>query len=215
MQSSLCVGNQSGQSGQNTLLAFVELISGFMLFKQKHCDSTIFTCWAPNCTNNMIQHCAEGKWRHWHSDDSHFISCVYVIVHVQRAVGPQWTVVLLLSPSPALWFDWTPVQLILLLFLQVYSNKAAAVVLYLFLSASSPAAGVTPHLSDLSLLSNHTQEKDVMRLGDICLWGWMGWHLAGMCSREVLCSAVVLLDRDNPAVSEDDNPLKRHSFTLL
>lgn len=66
MQSSLCVGGQFGQSGQNTHLVFVEQTSGFMLFRQKHCGSTISTCWAPNCTNNMIQHCAEGQWRHCH-----------------------------------------------------------------------------------------------------------------------------------------------------
>lgn len=101
---------------------FVELTSGFMLFEQKHCDSTVSTCWAPNCTNNMIQRRVDGKW------------CQSV-----RLGSVSLSVLVCLFPHLCLVFWLCPPSLITLILL----SYSAAVVFYWFLSALSPAAGVT------------------------------------------------------------------------
>ncbi len=76
--------------------------------------------------------------------------------------------VLLLSLSTALWDVSAPLRLILVS-LQVYSYRAAVRVFYWFLSTLPPAAGVTPHLSDLMLLV-HRNSKNVFNVAQCRDW---------------------------------------------
>lgn len=88
----------------------------------------------------------------------------------------RFMVRILSSPSTALWFACA--TYLSFFSLQIYSNRLASFVFYGFSRVWSPAAGISPHLSDLSLLIRRGMMLWLGTKTDICLQGWRGWHLA-------------------------------------